>query len=169
MSKDERLSLDASVNSVIMGCASFRYADTVLAYFPTGDEIDILRSVSEAFKRGKTVAFPLCGNDCTMTFRAVTSTDELIPDKYGIPAPSHDAPEVVCSDSTICLVPGFVFDRSGLRLGYGKGYYDRFLSGFPGTSVGITYSGFLLPSIPHGRFDRRVSAIICETGVIMAK
>ena len=51
-------------------------------------------------------------------------------------------------------------------LGYGKGYYDRFLSTFKGTKVGLIYSSFILDKIPVGRFDLRSDAVITEKGVI---
>ena len=65
------------------------------------------------------------------------------------------------------LIPALAYDREGYRLGYGKGYYDRFLSGFGGTSAGIFYSDLLFNQLPRGFFDRKVSLLVSDRGVIL--
>ena len=62
----------------------------------------------------------------------------------------------------LCLVPGLCFDMQGFRLGFGKGYYDRFLQNFSGTSVGLCYSKCIEHTLPSGVFDRPVDAVITE-------
>ena len=64
------------------------------------------------------------------------------------------------------LVPAVVFDKEGYRIGYGKGFYDRFLSNFTGVKVGLVYSNMILPKVPRGRFDKHVDIIISERGVV---
>ena len=59
-------------------------------------------------------------------------------------------------------MPGLAFDPQGFRLGYGKGYYDRFLSGFQGKTVGICYLGCVQWNLPHGYYDRPVDILITE-------
>ena len=65
------------------------------------------------------------------------------------------------SDS-VCVLPGLGFDLEGYRLGYGKGYYDRFLSKYPGTNLGVCYNVCLKPLLPHGRYDRMVDVLVTE-------
>ena len=65
----------------------------------------------------------------------------------------------------LCVVPGLSFDEEGYRLGYGKGYYDRFLSRFRGVTVGACYSGCVRRILPHGYFDRPVDILITERGI----
>ena len=69
---------------------------------------------------------------------------------------------------SICIIPGIVFDSEGYRVGYGKGYYDRFLAAYDGTKFGLVYSECILPSVPRGRFDRHVDILISEKGVKLA-
>ena len=70
---------------------------------------------------------------------------------------------------SICIIPGVVFDNAGYRVGYGKGYYDRFLAAYDGTKFGLAYSECILNEVPRGRFDRHVDILISEKGVKIAK
>ena len=105
-----------------------------------------------------------------MSYRAVSSLDELSPAAYGIPEPPEDAPvydPAKDSGSAICFVPGLVYDRMGYRVGYGKGFYDRYLSAFSGCKIGVVYSDYILKSVPRGRFDVKVDILLTEKGVKM--
>ena len=66
-------------------------------------------------------------------------------------------------------MPGVVFDVHGYRIGYGGGYYDRFLHGFHGSVAGLIYRDFIIPSLPRGRYDRALPIMITEGGMIAAK
>ena len=100
-----------------------------------------------------------------------TSLDELSPAMYGIPEPPEENECYVPSPflNDICIVPAVCFDRHGYRIGYGKGYYDRFLAGFGGTSVGFTLDCLLKDAVPRGRYDRAVDMIITEKGAVVPK
>ena len=63
------------------------------------------------------------------------------------------------------MVPGLAFDRFGFRLGYGGGYYDRFLTDFSGTRIGVGYQMLMLEQVPHNRFDLKADLIVTEKGV----
>ena len=105
-----------------------------------------------------------------MRYHIVGSVDELTPDAYGIREPSPDAPVYdpeIDLGSAICFVPGLVYDRAGFRLGYGKGFYDRYLSAFSGCTIGVVYSDYILSSVPRGRFDVSVNILLTEKGVKM--
>lgn len=162
---EERKRLDVLINTGIINSASFRYAEVLLAYFPVGFEVNILPTVEEAFRRGKPVAFPLCEAEGIMSFGYCSSIAELIPDKYGIPAPPQCGPKYEGEKNALCLVPGMAYDKAGYRIGYGRGYYDRFISSFDGISVGVIYSDFCVDSLPIGKYDRKVSFIISERGL----
>lgn len=173
MDKDTRLERDRRICEYAQGLVSFRFAEYVLLYAATDDEIDIYNIANIALERGKKIAFPRCRKeDHTMKYHIVTSLDQLFPDNYGINEPPEDLPVYDPENDTgsaICFVPGLVFDRSGFRLGYGKGFYDRFLSAFKGSSVGIIYSDFILPEVPRGRFDMKVDILLSEKGVSISE
>ncbi len=165
---DERAAVDALICRALLTSASFRFAKTVLAYAPTRYEVDITPVFAEALRLGKRLAFPRCIGKGVMTFH-VAEPSELEVGAYNIRAPREDAPLLSDTGASVCLVPAVVFDTHGYRIGYGGGYYDRFLSEYEGTTVGIARTGFVLPDLPHGHFDRTVHAIVTEKGVRPAK
>ncbi|MDR0531651.1 MAG: 5-formyltetrahydrofolate cyclo-ligase [Oscillospiraceae bacterium] len=131
----------------------------VLAFYPIGSEPNLLPAL-RAF-HGQ-VYLPKCTPDAReMTFYAVEDWDGLRPGAYGIPEPRAALP---ARHATLCLTPGLAFDREGYRLGYGGGYYDRFLAGFSGESVGVCYEAFFMERLPRGAFDRPVGRVLTERG-----
>ena len=170
ISPEKRRELDALVCKSIIDSASFRYANILLSYSPVNFEIDVTEVVREAYKRGKRVAFPKCLAPGQMTFYFCDSLDELIPGFKGIPEPDPEKCKPYSGEpGALCLVPGLVFDRRGYRIGYGGGYYDRFLSSFEGGSMGVIYKDFVLDKVSQSRYDRHVGAIVCEEGIIIPK
>lgn len=169
LSPDDKRARDARICEFAVNLASFRFAEYVLMYAATPNEIDICGIAREALKRSKKVAFPRCFPEThTMSYHIISSLDELSPDNYGIAEPPQDLPVYDPENdlgSAVCFVPGLVYDREGYRLGYGKGFYDRFLSSFAGSSIGVVYSDFILNEVPRGRFDMKVDILLTEKGV----
>ena len=154
----------------MLGSATFRYADIILMYYPKPDEIDIRPVAEAALAAGKKIAFPRCNPaDHTMVFHYVSSLDELLPGSYNLMEPAESlpafTPELAEKCNVACIVPAVVFDKKGFRIGYGGGYYDRYLAGFRGTKVGFAYRDFIVNSVPHGRFDLTVDVMITERGL----
>ena len=90
--------------------------------------------------------------------------DELEKGTFGLLEPNESKCEEVRDFSEgLCIVPGFAFDFNAYRLGYGYGYYDRFLQHFGGTTVGICYSNCITPKLPHGRYDKPVDIIVTNS------
>ena len=120
----------ASIYTRILHSPLFLEADTLFLYAHTHGEIDVFPLALKAWEMGKTVAFPLVGETGMMTFRSVTSLAELSPGFHGILEPSKEAPLATGTDKSLMLVPALAFDVKGYRLGYGGGYYDRYLPYF---------------------------------------
>ena len=102
-----------------------------------------------------------------MTYRLVTSVDEMTADVYGILAPPESAPayDVTDRSTALCIIPGLIYDREGYRVGYGGGYYDRFLADFCGCKMGVIYSDFIIHKVPKGHFDHKVDIMLTEKNV----
>ena len=142
---------------------AYKNAKILLAYYPVKDEPNVLPIVSHALAMGKKVAFPISNPDgFILTFGFVGDIDELVSGMYSIPEPSTDAEKYINDPETLCIVPGLAFDRAGKRIGYGKGYYDRFLAGFSGVSLGLCYAELLTDRLPVEETDASLDIIITD-------
>lgn len=167
--KELHMAMDKKICDAAASLVSFRYADIILLYAPIKSEIDVMPLFHEAIKRGKRVAFPKCNvEDRTMKFHFVESLEDLSPCAYGIREPREDLPVFDPKEtpgSAVCYVPGLAFDVCGYRLGYGKGYYDKFMNEFNGCTIGVVYSEFILNTLPKGRFDKHCDVMLTEKGI----
>ena len=142
-------------------------ADILLLYFPTRSEPDLTALAEIAWRDGKQLAFPISRTDSlTLDFRIVSSLDEMSSGAYGISEPRENAPRAALTERTLCVVPALAVDRDGYRLGYGKGYYDRFLSSFVGRSLVAIHSSLVCERLPRNDTDIPLYTIITETGAI---
>lgn len=143
-------------------------ARTVLAFQPLPDEPDIRPLWSEGFDAAKTWAFPKIEGAHLGLYR-ITGTDDFIRGPYGILEP-RGRPEDRLSPASIdlALVPGLAFDRSGGRLGRGKGFYDRLLAqpDWRGVALGIAFLESEQPSIPRGPHDLGLHGILWSDGTL---
>lgn len=165
---------DAKVCASVLASATYRYSDILLMYMPKEDEINIAPVAEAALKAGKRVAFPCCNpDDRSMEYRFVLSLDELKPSVMGLYEPI-DSTDIFdkseCENhNVVCIIPGIVYDKKGYRIGYGGGYYDRYLSSFYGTKVGVAHTDFITNSVPHGKFDLAVDVLMTERGIYAKK
>jgi 5-formyltetrahydrofolate cyclo-ligase len=168
---EEKQQRDEKICRLILSSASFRYAETILAFYPKDNEVDIRPLLQETLHLGKKLALPRCEDKHIMTYRLVSSLDELVPAAFGLREPTADAPlfQECPGHSSLCLVPGVVFDAHGYRIGYGGGYYDRFLHSFHGSVAGLIYRDFIIPNLPRGRYDRFLPIMITDGGMVRAK
>jgi len=171
--KTEREARDAKICSLATSLVSFRHAEIILLYAPIKSEIDVMPIMKEALARGKKVAFPKCNTEeRTMKFHYVTSEKDLEVCAYGIREPKEELPVYdpeTTIGSAVCYLPGLAFDAYGYRLGYGKGYYDKFLNKYKGSSIGLTYTELITNSLPKGRFDRPCDIMLTEKGIKQLK
>lgn len=169
LSFDEKSLRDEKISQLIIRSDLFNSCDTLLAYYPVRNEINILPVIEAAFKMNKKVALPKTYQGGIMDFRYISSFENLAIGPYGIPEPCENNELFNGRTSSLCIVPALSYDFCGYRLGYGGGYYDRFLSSFLGRAVGVVYSDFIIERLPHDKNDVPVSALITEGGVINCK
>ena len=103
-----------------------------------------------------------------MVFHYVKDISELSEGSYGIMEPGEDLPayDTEAPSCSVCFIPAVAADKHGYRIGYGGGYYDRFLTGFHGTLAAVTFSAFLLDNVPHGKFDLQADFMVTEGGIL---
>ncbi|WP_338777134.1 5-formyltetrahydrofolate cyclo-ligase [Metabacillus sp. FJAT-52054] len=124
--------------------------------------------IEKGWKEGKRMAVPKCFPlKKEMEFRVITSFNQLETVYYGLqePIPSKTDPVEKC-DVDVMVVPGLCFDSRGYRIGYGGGYYDRYLHNFTGDTVSLAFSCQVLPFVPSEIFDVPVKRIITEKEVL---
>ena len=124
-------------------------AGAVFTYASTEIEVDTRRLIEYCLERKIPVALPV-SRDEELDFFFINSIDELQKGRYSIDEPPQNHPAIP-DKNTLCIVPALCADGEGLRLGYGKGYYDRFLKDFTGISAIICYASFKqeVPAEPH--------------------
>ena len=146
---------------------AFRNADSIFCYVSVREEIDTRAIIKEAWRLGKTVGVPLTAPQGEMSPRVIRSFDELRPAALGLLEPSPDAPEMKHID--LCIVPCLCASRNGGRIGYGGGYYDRFLEKFNGKTVLLCRADMLFDALPQDAYDRTCGIIVTERETIYAK
>ncbi|MBR2176061.1 MAG: 5-formyltetrahydrofolate cyclo-ligase [Clostridia bacterium] len=127
-------------------------------------EVDTTRIIDYAIGQGIRVVVPKCVKGTNLLEHFILKDrSDLEKGSFGIMEPSEDKClklSGVCEG--ICIVPGLAFDASGKRLGYGKGYYDRFLAAFSGVRIGLCYESCFREHIPHDHFDAAMDFVITE-------
>ena len=166
MPTEQREAFDSKIYDRICASITYRHSTEILLYASMEFEIDTWKLFDTAIKAGKKVAFPKTYEDNTMKYFYCTSKDDLEPGYNGILEPKEGLPEFVPNPQSLCIVTAVVFDKDGYRIGYGRGFYDRFLLTFTGVKAGLVYSNMILPKVPRGRFDKHVDIIISERGVV---
>ena len=162
--------LDAQISERVKKLYQYRSAKVIMVYVSTSIEVDTFKNIENAFKDGKKVAVPRCiPQTRQMEFHYITSVDQLTPGSFSVLEPPAHYPVVSDFSGALMIVPGFMFDCFGYRLGYGKGYYDRYMSRYNGAAVGICYSGELRTHMYHGRYDRAVDTIVSEKWIRRCK
>ena len=133
-----------------------------------GSEIDTLPMIRRALAEGKRVAAPRADPEK----RALTACEirdpekDLAPGAHGIREPKAHRPPVDPEDIDVVIVPAAVWGEDGYRLGYGGGYYDRFLGRLTGARrVGLGLETQVVPRVPHGPYDLPVEMLVTEAGV----
>ncbi len=132
-------------------------------------EVDTLSLIDYCLEKGKTIIVPRCiPGDLSLEHYIIKSRSQLEKGYYGIMEPVEaDCEKVSAPHRGICIVPGLAFDAKGYRLGYGKGYYDRFLEAFSGLKIGLCYESCYFPDgIPHESFDAVMDIIVTENNII---
>lgn len=131
---------------------------TILLYVSFNDEVDTLKLINYFLTRNK-VAVPKVIND-KMDFYYINSINDLKPGYFGILEPITNK-KVVSFDNSICIVPGICFDINNYRIGYGKGFYDKFLCNKKCIyKIGLAFKECIVEDTFHDEFDIQLDEVI---------
>jgi 5-formyltetrahydrofolate cyclo-ligase len=138
----------------------------VSGFMPFRDEINALPLLTRLAAEGWRTAMPVVvGPGLPLVFRAWAPGDPTVPGAWSIPVPTEDAPGI---EPDVLLVPMLAFDKSGHRLGYGGGYYDRSVARLravkPVLAIGVAYAAQELGDIPVAPYDQPLDWILTEEG-----
>lgn len=144
-------------------------AQQILFYACLDDEINVDDCITDALVLGKMVALPVCTDDKgNMDFYYIHSLTDLKSGFFGVREPDPEKCEMVTDfTNSVCIVPAIAYDKKGYRLGYGKGYYDRFLKNNALISVGLCYNELIEDNLPRDEYDVSVNYIVTQNGLIV--
>ncbi len=167
MSPQEKEDKDKKIAARFLSMKEYKSVKTILCYVSTPMEVDTTQIINTALKEGKRVAVPRCVEGSRrMELYLIESMDQLSHGSFGVREPRPEACRLLENfDESLCIVPALLYDREGYRLGYGAGYYDRFLAGYKGEKVGIIYDSGIRERLKRGRFDIPVDILISEKHV----
>lgn len=146
----------------------YRKAGWIYGYYPLGKEVDCRSFLEKALSAGKRVALPRMATEsalakaCHMEFYEIDSLKQVVEGKFGVLEPDFTCSLVQERDAVV-LVPGVVFDKSGNRYGYGKGYYDRYFARFPELyKVALAYENQMEEELLVSQTDVKMDCIYTE-------
>lgn len=147
----------------------FKLSKSIALYSPTFNEVRTDSIFISAIEEEKEVYFPRV-NGSSLEFYQVQDLDNLKPGKFGVLEPDEGLYKANIEDIDLFILPGLGFDRSGNRVGYGKGYYDRALANISeDKKIGLCYSFQMLDSVPADENDKRVGVVITEKNIIFSR
>ncbi len=159
--------LSEEVRSRLEALPEFLNSKSVLTYVSSlENEVDTLGLIRDCLDSGRIVLVPVAQPGRRLMWSRVDSLDELAPGTFGVLEPMVAARRPVAPPpDAVAVVPGLVFTPQGYRIGFGGGYYDRFLSTFVGVKVGVAYAFQMAPSVPVEPHDVAMDIVVTEERV----
>lgn len=173
LSGQERSTYNEAIRQLLYQSKEYRECNTLFSYISFGSEIDTHPVIHQALTDGKKVYIPRV-NRTDMEFYQIRSMKGLIISKFGVPEPPvieqnryilEEGKEI--DERYLMLLPGLAFDIHGNRIGYGGGYYDKYLSGYPKdyfNKVALAYEFQILTALTADLHDVQADAIITPEG-----
>lgn len=163
LSRSELIRSDDALFARFLALPQVEEAKTIFAFWGIpGKEPDTSRLIGELVRRGKTVGLPRMLPGHRMEVRRFDPDRPLVKASFGISEPGEDCPLLDREDIDLVLVPAVCYDGCGYRLGFGGGYYDRWLEGFSGVKVGLCRGAVLREAVPIEAHDARVDLLLTE-------
>lgn len=150
----------------LTGLPAFRSAKTIGLYSPIRNEVETGPVFVTALSMGIQICYPSVLDDELHYFK-VKSLEDLTPGCFGVSEPDRKSFEIYPDQIDLLVVPGVVFDHYGHRLGYGRGYFDRFLSAcaYDGLSVGLCFDFQIIDRLPVENHDQQLMLLVSDKKV----
>ena len=155
----------AAICRHVLAMPEYRDAETVFCFVGRQHEIDTMPLLRQILADGKRLCVPLCVEKGIMELRQISAIEDLIPGSYGIQEPPADALTVSVDDVDLSIIPCLTCDHGGRRLGFGGGYYDRFLGAYRSAAVLVCRERLIREELPVEPHDMPVPWVITERGL----
>lgn len=162
INEENKRKYDNGIFNKVINLEEYKKSKLVLIYVSLKYEIDTFKLINYSLNTNKKVAVPKCEGD-NIIFYEIKSLKDLEEGKFGILEPKANKP-VTDFNNSICIVPGVAFDKQNNRIGYGKGFYDRFLKNYKGIKIGLTYEDCICDKIDSDINDIKMDKIIFNGG-----
>lgn len=140
----------------------FKFSKTIAVTIPFGTEINTYPIIKKLLDEKRVVCAPICKKENReMIFYKITSLDNLVEGNYGIKTPPKVDENIIKKENIdLILVPGVGFDKKNFRIGFGGGYYDRYLKDFKGYTIALAFKEQIIEKVPINEFDLPVDEVI---------
>ena len=163
LSQEELRLSDGALFARFLALPQVEAAKTIFAFWGVpGREPETSRLIGELVRRGKIAGLPRMLPEHRMEVRRFDPDKPLVKAAFGISEPGEDCPLIAREDIDLVLVPAVCYDRLGCRLGFGGGYYDRWLENFSGVKVGLCREAVLRDRVPTEAHDAKVDILLTE-------
>ncbi|WP_156854749.1 5-formyltetrahydrofolate cyclo-ligase [Oceanobacillus sp. AG] len=168
LSSVERAEIEEKIVQNLTSSDLWNQASTVGVTVSGGLEWDTEPLIRKGWQEGKTVTVPKCvPEERRLDFYQLDDFEQLEASYFNLREPNpHETVKVEKREIDLLIVPGLIFDKRGYRVGFGGGYYDRFLTDFPNRTVSVLYSGQLVEEVPAEPFDIPVDYLVTENGFL---
>ena len=162
LSADEKARKDKIIFEKVVQLDAYKSAKRVLLYFPKAIEVDTKAIIQYAFENNKQVFLPKCVGE-HLQFYQVDSYEQLQEGHFGLLEPKETCkPYENSQEQDLCIIPALMADSLGFRLGYGKGFYDRFLKDFNGCKCIVCYFENLVKNLPIYPTDIKADIVVVD-------
>ncbi|WP_010287900.1 5-formyltetrahydrofolate cyclo-ligase [Kurthia massiliensis] len=158
----------ANIQTRLLTLSSIEQANVIGLTISAFPEVETRRLIEQLWQLGKQVAVPRCKPKThEMDFYIFTSFEQLETVYMSLlePVPSQTV-RVDAFEIDVMIVPGIIFDQSGYRIGYGGGYYDRYLPTFKGETIALCFSMQMVAKVPKDSYDYPIDRIVTEKSII---
>lgn len=167
LTQEYRDQVQAKIYDLLFAQEAYQKAETVFVYLSMGDEFDTLPIIEKAWADGKTVSVPRVHGKGHMEAHIYGPDTEMTTSKMGIEEPAPETPIQDPSQLDLIIMPCVSVNYQGARLGYGGGFYDRFLGRAPQAKIILPYfDAMVSDDIPLEPHDQPVPVVITERGVV---
>lgn len=163
----DKANIDRQITECVLHSEEYRRSRTLFVYYSTAEEIDTHAIIADALRCGKRVCLPKCLPGHVMQPRVITSESNLTEVSFGIPEPGAQCAAVPPEEIDLCIVPALACDSLGMRLGYGGGFYDRFLPQTSAFRMALCAHARLLDQVPAQPHDIPCNCIVTEQEVML--